>query len=297
MSTIQEINDPLFQEKNLRLLIKRDDLIHSAFGGNKWYKLKYNIEQAKQEKYTSLLTFGGAFSNHIYATAEAGRVHGLSTIGVIRGEEDVNNNPTLFFAKENGMRLHFVTREEYRKKDDPDFLQSLKKLFGRYYLIPEGGANTQGVKGCEEILNAVNDNFDIVCCPCGTGATLAGIARTLKDDQHALGFSVLKGSSDLEPGVAWFMDEKMHTRWTINHDYHSGGYARYSDELVKFVNIFYNKHSVPLDIVYTGKMMFGIYDLVRKNTFKAGTTLLAIHTGGLQGNRGFEQRFGLVLPR
>ena len=178
-SPVQEVNDPILKDSGVRLLIKRDDLIHEQISGNKWRKLKYNISEAVQQNHHTILTFGGAYSNHISATAFACKKVGLESIGIIRGEDD-STNPTLNFARENGMQLEFVSREDYRRKNEDDFLDELEQRFGRFFLVPEGGANGLGVRGCAEILSEVEEQFDIVCCSAGTGTTLAGLAITLK---------------------------------------------------------------------------------------------------------------------
>jgi len=293
-SPVQEVNDLLLNDSGIRLLMKRDDLIHTHISGNKWRKLKYNLREAVGQNHHTLLTFGGAYSNHIAATAFACHKAGLSSIGIIRGEDDPTN-PTLQFARENGMQLEFVSREEYRRKNDDDFLDSLEERFGRFFLIPEGGANGLGVRGCAEILPEINEHFDVVCCAAGTGTTLAGLALSLKPYQQLLGFPALKGGDFLTDEVERLMTKsRLRPPSTINHqlmtDYHFGGYAKTTPELLAFISCFTQRTGIPLDPVYTGKMMFGIYDLIGKGHFPQGTTILAIHTGGLQGWLGMRHR-------
>lgn len=282
-------NDQIITESNkVELFLKREDLIHPHVSGNKFRKLKYNLLQAKADSARTLLTFGGAFSNHIAAVAYAGHLNGLKTIGVIRGEELSNAplNPTLAFAVNHGMALHFINRDMYRQKSEPDFLNALKMRFGDFYLLPEGGTNRLAVKGCEEILTAADAGFDYICCAVGTGGTLAGIANSATSRQKVIGFAALKG--DFLPNEIKSLTNKRN--WQINNEYHFGGYAKANAELVNFINDFGSKNKIALDPVYTGKMMFGIADLIRRGYFPDGSRILAIHTGGLQGIAGMNLR-------
>jgi 1-aminocyclopropane-1-carboxylate deaminase/D-cysteine desulfhydrase-like pyridoxal-dependent ACC family enzyme len=295
-SPVQKVIDPELNDSGIRLLMKRDDLIHEHISGNKWRKLKYNLCQAAEQNHHTLLTFGGAYSNHIAATAFAAQKAGLSSIGVIRGENDLTN-PTLTFARESGMELHFVSREEYRRKTDDDFIDALEQKFGRFFLVPEGGANGLGVRGCAEILPEIEEDFDVVCCAAGTGTTLAGLALTLKENQKLLGFPAMKGGDFLKGEVERLVHESNLEHGRLNleimTDYHFGGYAKMTPELLGFITGFQERTGIPLDPIYTGKMMFGIYDLLRQGYFETGATILAIHTGGLQGWHGMMHR-GLV---
>lgn len=270
----------------ITLAIKREDLLHPHISGNKYRKLKYNLIQAKEENKDTLLTFGGAFSNHIAALAYAGKLHNLKTIGVIRGDElesKINENPTLKFAQEFGMKFKFETREKYRLKEDTDYIKSLRNEFGDFYLVPEGGTNELAIKGCLEILNEDDTDFDYICCAMGTSGTISGIIKSAKTNQTILGFPSLKGT---------FFDKEIHkfapniSNWKIITDYHFGGYGKITPELVDFLNKFYSKHKIPLDPIYTGKMVFGVIDLIKKNYFPKNTKILVIHTGGLQGIEG-----------
>jgi 1-aminocyclopropane-1-carboxylate deaminase len=284
---VQEVQDPFLAERGINLLIKREDLIHEHISGNKWRKLKYNLQEAERQGEKNLLSFGGAYSNHIAALAFAGKELGFSTTGIIRGEPVLPLNPTLSFAVSCGMKLHFVDRGTYREKDSALFIRLLRMQFGDFYLIPEGGANEEGIKGCEEILQDLPFRPDVVCCACGTGTTLAGIIRSLSPGEtRVIGFSALKGAFSLDKSVA---ENTRGSRvpWEIIHEYHFGGYAKVSPELMEFIGAFENRTSVPLEPVYTGKMLYGIYDRISKGFFSRGEKILAIHTGGLQGNRGF----------
>lgn len=270
----------------IELYIKRDDLLHPVISGNKFRKLKYNLQQARFLGYTKLLTFGGAFSNHIIAVAGAGLSLGFETFGVIRGEEliaKINENPSLKCAQQNGMKFHFVDRTTYRDKSDKKFMESLYDLYGDFYLIPEGGTNELAVKGCEEILTTTDKStFDYVCTAVGTGGTIAGIVNSSTEKQQIIGFSSLKGDF-LSDVIRNFVQKK---NWNVNCDYHFGGYGKMTDELIGFLNAFYKQTNVPLDPVYTGKMMYGILDLIQKDYFPPKSKILAIHTGGLQGISG-----------
>ena len=271
--------------KNISLQIKREDLLHPIISGNKFRKLKYNLEEAKKQNQNYLLTFGGAFSNHIVAVAGAGKEFGFKTIGIIRGEElhnKIQNNPSLLQAQQLGMQLVFISREDYREKENNTFIEKLKKQFGEFYLIPEGGTNNLAVKGCEEILTEADSEFTHICTSVGTGGTISGIINGSKESQKIIGFSSLKGDF-LQKDIAKFANKE---NWTINCDYHFGGYGKVSEELITFINNFYLEYQIPLDPIYTGKMMFGIYDLIEKGYFPENAKILAIHTGGLQGVAG-----------
>lgn len=271
--------------KNISLQIKREDLLHPIISGNKFRKLKYNLEDAKKQNQNYLLTFGGAFSNHIVAVAGAGKEFGFKTIGIIRGEElhnKIQNNPSLLQAQQLGMQLVFISRDVYREKENDTFIEKLKKQFGEFYLIPEGGTNNLAVKGCEEILTEADSEFTHICTSVGTGGTISGIINGSKESQKIIGFSSLKGDF-LQKDIAKFANKE---NWTINCDYHFGGYGKVSEELITFINNFYLEYQIPLDPIYTGKMMFGIYDLIEKGYFPENAKILAIHTGGLQGVAG-----------
>ena len=271
--------------RNIELYLKREDLIDPFVSGNKFRKLKYNLLQATKEKHTTLLSFGGAYSNHIAAVAAAGKRSGFQTIGVIRGEELDGDNPTLQFAKKNGMQLHFVSREAYSLKTEIDFLEQLKKRFGLFYLIPEGGTNELAVKGCEEILTNEDTIFDYICCAVGTGGTISGISNSAMPHQKVLGFPALKGDF-LQNEIRKFASND---NWELVTDYHFGGYAKISEPLVHFMNGFRQQTNIVLDPVYTAKMVFGVMDKIEKGFFKPDSKILMIHTGGIQGISGMNQ--------
>ncbi|MFI1744205.1 1-aminocyclopropane-1-carboxylate deaminase/D-cysteine desulfhydrase [Thalassobellus sediminis] len=270
------------KEKGVELYVKREDEIHPFVSGNKYRKLKYNIIEAQKLGFKTLLTFGGAYSNHIAAVASAGQISGFKTIGVIRGDElesKIDSNPTLRFAKQCGMEFKFISRSLYREKTSEDFLNNLKDEFEEFYLVPEGGTNHLAVKGCEEILTDIDASFDYICCAVGTGGTISGLINCLKPSQQVLGFPALKGDF-LQQDISKFA---IKSHWELITDYHFGGYAKINEDLVTFINQFKKDHKIPLDPVYTGKMMFGIFDLIEQNYFPKGSRILVIHTGGIQG--------------
>ncbi|TBW30213.1 1-aminocyclopropane-1-carboxylate deaminase/D-cysteine desulfhydrase [Gramella sp. KN1008] len=270
----------------IQLWIKREDLLHPEVSGNKFRKLKYNLIAASEQKHSTLLTFGGAHSNHIAAAAAAGKMFGFKTIGVIRGNELEGNqekwSPTLKYASSCGMKFHFVSREEYRQKDSTGFINALRHRFGEFYLLPEGGTNYLAIKGCEEILTESDKEFDFICSSVGTGGTLAGLINSSEAHQRVLGFSSLN-SDHLQDEVKELVTK---SNWEIILNYHFGGYAKVSAGLIEFMNEFHKKYKIKLDPVYTGKLVFGIFELVKRGYFSENSKILAIHTGGLQGIEG-----------
>lgn len=290
MFNLDIINQKIFLEnESIELWIKREDNIHPYISGNKYRKVKYNIEAAKEDNLDTLLTFGGAFSNHILAVAVAGKELGLKTIGIIRGDElehNFNTNPTLSFAHSCGMRFKFVTREEYRQKASEGFINKLRLEFGNIYVLPEGGTNTLAVKGCEEILTDEDLHFNYICSAVGTGGTISGLINSSQSHQKVLGFPALKGE--------FLNDEiKKYTKkpnWRLITDYNFGGYAKINNVLIEFINKFKTESGIALDPIYTGKMIYGIFDMIEKGMFEESSKILAIHTGGLQGILGMNMR-------
>jgi 1-aminocyclopropane-1-carboxylate deaminase len=285
---VQPIYHPLATHKEVKLFMLRLDRIHPFISGNKWYKLKYNLQAAQEQKAKALLTYGGAFSNHIAAVAAAGKEGGWPTIGIIRGEEKTPLNPTLAEATKNGMQLYYVSRELYRDKSLlQEYVQQHLDLTDTY-IIPEGGANALGVKGCAEIIQHITFDFDYICCACGTGATLAGIISSLSPQQQALGVSALKGGDFLYEEVRkWTGSERKN--FSIDLDHHEGGYAKTSPALFDFMSDFTLRYQIPLDYVYTAKLMRAVMDKITQDFFPRGSTVVAIHTGGLQGNKGWKE--------
>jgi 1-aminocyclopropane-1-carboxylate deaminase len=283
---ISQIKSDFLTKAHVRLFVKREDLNHPFVSGNKWWKLRYNLEEAERTGCQKLLTFGGAYSNHIYATAAAAAACGMQSIGVIRGKCNLPLNSTLAFAVGQGMHLHYVSREVYRTKSEPQFVEDLRQKFGDFYLIPEGGTNERAIKGCVEWAKKLQEiKFDCVCLPVGTGGTMAGLIAGLHG-KNVIGFSVLKDGDYLKNAVrtlAFDYTGKEFSNWSIETKYDFGGYAKSNNELRSFVRSFEHDHGIVLDEIYTGKMMFGILDGIKENKFERESTILALHTGGLQG--------------
>jgi 1-aminocyclopropane-1-carboxylate deaminase len=287
---LQEIGDAQVDSNQIKLFVKREDLNHTHVSGNKWWKLKYNLEEAARLRHSRLLTFGGAFSNHIYATAACASELGFESIGIIRGEETLPLNHTLSFARAKGMQLHFVSRHDYRMKTDPYFINQLRQQFGDFYLIPEGGSNPLAVKGCAEFGGQLKAAiaFDYLCLPVGTGATMAGIIAGVGNQKKVVGFSALKGGdflvNDVKANLKAYTPTHL-SNWEIINNYHFGGYAKTTSQLLDFKQSFELRSHILLDHVYTAKMMAGIFDLIEKGYFEKGSMVLAVHTGGLQGSQ------------
>lgn len=256
-------------------------------------KLKPNLELAQQQGYKKLLTFGGCYSNHIYATAAAGQRFNFETIGIIRGPEPKIYSPTLQFAKQAGMQLHFIDRKTYRTAQDTKVQDELSKPFQPVYIIPEGGSNHLAIDSCAEYIQSIPTDYDLLTCACGTGGTLAGLIKGLNNQKKVIGFPVLKGGEFLYSDIQHFLtgseDHKKYNNWTLNTDYHFGGYGRSTEQLNDFIVDFYQKHKILLEPVYTGKMIFAVYDLIAKGYFQKNTRILAIHSGGIQGLEGFPE--------
>ncbi|WP_276368111.1 pyridoxal-phosphate dependent enzyme [Chryseolinea sp. H1M3-3] len=281
---VQKIHDEVLERAQVSLLIKREDLNHPYVSGNKWWKLKYNIKDAVDNNFKTLVTFGGAYSNHIFATAAAASEVNLKSVGIIRGERTLPLNPTLSFAEQKGMKLYFIPREAYREKKIPERL--LDELEDPY-VIPEGGSNLWAVKGVRDFADTLKCEYDYLCCPVGTGGTLAGLIEQVNVRKIILGFPVLKQADFLINEILNLSKKsKDATNWRLMYDYHFGGYAKTTSQLLEFIERFKLLHNIPLEFVYTAKMMMGVYDLIGKNFFKPGSTILAIHTGGLQLQNG-----------
>ena len=270
---------------NNQVSLKPDYLIHPTVSGNKYRKLKYNLQKVQSENYKGILTFGGAFSNHIAATAAAGLALNIPTVGVIRGEElasKIELNSTLKYAKSCGMHLEYVSRSDYKQKNDPAYLKLLLENFKNFYVIPEGGTNELAIKGCQEILSQEDLTFDIICCAVGTGGTIAGLINSSLPTQKIIGFPALKGGF-LNEDICKFASQ---SNWELWDAYHFGGYAKVDSKLITFMNHFKSTYKIPLDPVYTAKMMYGIFDAIQTGRIPKNAKVLAIHTGGLQGVEG-----------
>jgi 1-aminocyclopropane-1-carboxylate deaminase len=290
---VQSLAHPLCAAKGVKVDVKRLDLLHPLVNGNKGFKLKYNLLKAMSEEGQAVLTFGGAWSNHIYATAAAGKALGIRTIAIIRGEEPAQYSSTLEFARACGMHLEFVSRLDYEEKNTDEFKAWLQGKFGDFHLVPEGGSNYYGINGCMEILSASDKaTYDAVALAAGTGATLAGMLLSATPRQRFIGFSALKGGDFLRDDVLrhleYFLMNKelandFASQFSIETNYHFGGYGKWTDELMGFITEIETSYNLPLDQVYTGKALFGLLDLIARDTFTSGERILFVHTGGLQG--------------
>ncbi|MBL7850496.1 MAG: pyridoxal-phosphate dependent enzyme [Cyclobacteriaceae bacterium] len=293
----QELEADFLEAAGVRLLVRREDRNHPQVSGNKWWKLKHNLLRAQALGHDTLLTVGGAYSNHIYAVAAAAHALGWKSIGIIRGEETWPLNPTLQFAIDHGMTLEYVSRSDYREKATADFLSRMQSQFGKFYFLPEGGTNELAVQGCHEWGERLiqETEFDILCLPVGTGGTMAGILQALREDQQAIGFSVLKNGTFLREEVEGKLISVVKASWRIETRFDFGGYAKATEALWKFMDAQERLNRLPLDPMYTGKTLYGVFELIRSGEIPRATTVLMIHTGGLQG-RGINQR-DLAAPR
>ena len=287
-SILTKINDSWLDHYAIELWMKRDDLLHPIISGNKWRKLKYIIDHALSLQKDTIISMGGAWSNHLHALAFAGKMLDLKTIGIIRGERPAHFNPTLSDLEAWGMNVKFASRHDYRQLRQHKYCTDLPGLELQEYWLPEGGAVEFALAGVREMVAEIDQVYDSICVSCGTGTTLAGIISTVSSKASVIGFAALKNADFLYADVAEFLLQQPPIRcpWTISLDYHFGGFAKTSVELQAFIEDFENNNGIALDHVYTGKMMFGIYDLIRKNWFKPGQRIIAVHTGGLQGKRG-----------
>jgi 1-aminocyclopropane-1-carboxylate deaminase len=285
-SILTKIVDPLLDQYELELWVKRDDLLHPIISGNKWRKLKYSLDHALSSGADTLISMGGAYSNHLHALAYAGKAFGLKTTGLIRGEQPEALTPTLYDLQHWGMELKFVSRSDYRHLRKYKGCYDLPGLKLRQYWLPEGGAQALALKGVAELVNEIDVAYHILCVPCGTGATLAGIIEAVPEQVSVMGFAALKNAGFLQTDVESLLPRPC-SNWQINLDYHFSGFAKTNVELMTFIADFEYKTGIPLEPVYTGKMMYALYDLITKHTFKPGQRIIAVHTGGLQGKRGF----------
>ena len=293
-SPLQEL--PSFVEKgqNIQCWIKRDDLIHPEISGNKWRKLKRNIDEMQSRGKSGILSFGGAYSNHVYALASAGKHLGFKTKCFIRGDAYDPENPTLLFAKQAGMELHFLDRSKYRQKDEAAFLQKIKNDFPDFYIVPEGGSNEFGRKGCEDIVLELNkqiSSYDHLFVAAGTGTTAAGILSVLPEQTKLHVVSVLKG--DFLKKEILKNQESKEKQLVFHSDYHFGGYAKFDESLIQFIRDCKKKNRIQLDPIYTGKLFFAVQDVLRKQKIEKGSKIVILHSGGLQGNAGFQKRFSI----
>jgi 1-aminocyclopropane-1-carboxylate deaminase len=284
---VQEIVDKTLDARGIRLLVKREDLNHPLVSGNKWWKLKYNLLKAIETRAEKVITFGGAYSNHIFATAAATSLLKIPCIGIIRGEENNSLNPTLQFAQSRGMTLRYISREAYRSKGSADFLQTLEAEFAGAYIIPEGGTNLLAVKGCAELYNEISSlDFNVLALSVGTAGTMAGILAGTRGQKHVVGVPALKNANFLAGEVSELLngfDVAVRPDFELLTEYHFGGYAKSNNILIGFIREMQHLHDLPLDPVYTAKLLYAIYAEIKKGRFARGTTILVLHSGGLQG--------------
>ena len=285
-SILTKIDDPLLAQYEIELWMKRDDLLHPFISGNKWRKLKYSLDHALSSDADTLVSMGGAYSNHLHALAFTGKVLGLKTAGFIRGERPKILTPTLSDLQDWGMELKFVSRSDYRLLRQHRDCHDLPGLRPGQYWLPEGGAQALALTGVAELVDEIDVVYDMLCAPCGTGATLAGMIAAAPSQVSVIGFAALKNAGFLQADVAALLPQTL-TNWRINLDYHFGGFAAATPELMTFIEGFETKTGIALEPVYTGKMMYALYDLITRHRFKPGRRIIAVHTGGLQGNRGF----------
>ena len=287
---IQPVQLPAAQSNNISVSVIRIDKIHAIISGNKWFKLKYNLENALRQNMPHIITFGGAWSNHIAATAFLCQQTGLQCTGFIRGEKPALFSETLRDAERFGMELNFVSRESYRNKNS--LIESIQKRFPDSYIIPEGGENEAGIRGASEILDLIPENqFTHIACAIGTGTTMAGLVQALQNSAQIVGIPVLKfqsGKNNIEDFIK--SSNPYHNNWSLFYDYHFGGYAKFNDELISFMNQLYRENGIPTDIVYTGKLFYAVNDLIAKKYYEEGSNILMIHSGGLQGNRSLPEK-------
>jgi 1-aminocyclopropane-1-carboxylate deaminase len=276
----QEINLPSLKKYNVNIFVKREDLIHPIISGNKFRKLKYNIEKAIKDKKDEIISFGGAYSNHLLALAFIGKLSNLKTIGIIRGEElkQKKLNSTLKRCKDFGMKFIFISRNEYKKRNEIKYINSLKVKFRKAFIVPEGGTNYLGVKGCEEILNKEDSFFDVICCPVGSGGTISGLINSKNNFQKILGFSALKDSK-IKNVITKFVNNN---DWKVFDDMFFGGYSKVDYELVNFINKTYDQTGILFDPIYNSKMLFQIIYMISNDKWPYGKNILLINTGGIQ---------------
>jgi 1-aminocyclopropane-1-carboxylate deaminase len=294
LSPLQSVNHPLFVKHNISVQIKRDDLIHPIISGNKWRKLKYNLQQAQRIGAQGILTFGGCFSNHIHASAFACQQQHLTSIGVIRGEFENQNNYTLNWAKHWGMQLNFVDRKTYRLRHDTDYLETLQARYPHFYLVPEGGSNELAIPGMAEVIDelALQTTFDTILTPVGSGGTIAGLIAADNNEHNILGVAVLKQDGYLADSVTQLLPVAARTfnNWKILKDYHCGGYAKFSNNDAQQIRAFSKQTGINCEPVYSGKMILALLHLIEQGHFPAGHRIVLLHTGGMQGLAGMFSR-------
>lgn len=285
-AVIEVLNDELFLQKRVRLSVLRLDKIHPVVSGNKLFKLHYFLDEALRSSHKTILSFGGAYSNHLAATAFACASLKLKSIGIVRGEQPTRLSPTLQQCLKDGMRLKFISRQKFAEKESEEFMLSLQNEFGHYTIVPEGGYHPSGADGAALIMNLIGQDHSHICTATGTATTLAGLLKAAAPSQTIIGVPVLKGISDIEERIKYLLGDKTSLKnLQLLPGYHFGGYAKKNDALIGFMNECWQQYHIPLDFVYTAKMFFGIIDCIRNDHFPPGSNILCLHTGGLQGNK------------
>ncbi len=284
--SIDKIESALITEKQVYVSVLRLDKIHPVISGNKLFKLHYFLENALNSAHKTILTFGGAYSNHLVATAYACKLYSLKSIGIVRGERPLKLSHTLQHCIDYGMELQFIPRELFNYRNDPGVIRSITNIWGECEIVPDGGYQPLGAKGASLIMDHIKDTGAThICADIGTATTIAGLLMRTTADQKIFGISVLKGMTDIEDRIKYLTENKADlNQLELFHDYHFGGYAKKTPELITFINNFYRDHTIPMDFVYTGKLMYGVYDLIKKDKFPANSNITCIHSGGLQGN-------------
>ncbi|ROS01314.1 1-aminocyclopropane-1-carboxylate deaminase [Sinobacterium caligoides] len=286
----------LFDDKGVRVSVKRLDLLDAEISGNKWYKLKHNLAAAQRQGAQCIVSFGGAYSNHIHALASAGRRLGVQTVGIIRGEAPPTLNPTLADAEAWGMQLQFISRSDYRRKAEPDFLADLQQRYSHSYVVPEGGANALGIQGCGDIMREIEgqvDDCDVVMVPVGTGGTMTGMSAAVTSKARVLGIAVVNAYAglyaDIERGLAQAAEPPL-AGWQLLDGFHGGGYAKVDEPLARFLREFEQAHGIAIEPVYSGKMFKALFTLIENDFFPRGSHIVAVHSGGMQGLRGMRKK-------
>ena len=294
-SPVQKIEHPIFSEHNIEVFVKRDDLIHPIISGNKWRKLKHNLLSVKAQNKHKLLSFGGAYSNHLHALAYASYSNGLDCHAIIRGEPAYQNNYTLSWARHWGMTFEFVDRATYRQRGNEEYLETLQARFPEHLIIPEGGSNQDALKGVGDIIHELNAqlaHFDTLMCPVGSGGTIAGLVTADNNQHQLLGISVLKHQGYLHQEITQLLGE-YHSRyrnWQLLDDFHCGGYGKFSPTDISNMLSFYQSTLLPIEPMYSGKMILALLTLIQSGYFPRGHRIVLLHTGGLQGLGGLAER-------
>jgi 1-aminocyclopropane-1-carboxylate deaminase len=289
-SPVTKLNSQFLKNKNIDLFMKRDDLIHEFISGNKWRKLKYNLLEAKKQGYTKVLSFGGPYSNHLHALSYTCNMLDLKSVGIIRGENSKIKNHTQSFCIRNNMELYYIDRLNYnRYKNNNQLPVDIECSVGKCFIIPEGGCNDLGLKGCEEIIPELDVLFNYICAPVGTGCTAAGLIKQLNNNQIFLGFCAFSKSYEQENSIKYLLKDIDFDNWNLFADNYFGGFAKVNSILFKFIDQFKLEYGVELDLIYTGKMLYSLFQLIEKDFFPKNTILLIIHTGGIQGVKSFNR--------